>query len=80
MAEQISSLPAHRPQQHITLNVYRTLPPLEDWLADAAEANRKGMVPQWCGGWAEGPFSFDHLESKFVGAIVGLYKPSEPKV
>lgn len=49
----------------------------EGWLAAAAEANRKGMVPQWCGGWAEGPFSFDHLQSKLVGAVIGLYKPKK---
>lgn len=47
----------------------------ERWLAGAEEAKRKGMVPQWCGGWSEGPLTFEHLESKFVGAVIGLYQP-----
>jgi hypothetical protein len=56
----------------------RTITPaeFEDWFASTDEASRKGMVPQWFGGWAEGPFNFDYLESKLVGAVIGLYKPS----
>lgn len=48
----------------------------EEWLAASKEAIRKDMTPQWCGGWAEGPFDRDYLESKLVGAVIGLYKPS----
>jgi hypothetical protein len=48
----------------------------EEWLSSANEATRKGMTPQWCGGWAEGPFDRDHLESKLVGAVIGIFKPS----
>lgn len=50
----------------------------ETWLAAANDATRKGMVPQWCGGWAEGPFDRDYLESKLLGAVIGLHKPSRP--
>lgn len=67
-----------KPRWHV--GSMRTTTPAEfdDWLAAAAEANRKGMLPQWGGGWAEGPFTLDHLESKLVGAVVGLYEPSRP--
>lgn len=34
-----------------------------------------GGIPQWNGAWSEGPFTFDHLESKLVGAVIGLYEP-----
>jgi len=67
------------PRWHVGSMRTTTPAEFEGWLAAAAEANRKGAVPQWCGGWAEGPFSFEYLESKLVGAVIGLYEPSGPK-
>ena len=49
------------PRWHVGSMRTTTPAEFEGWLADAAEANRKGFVPQWCGGWSEGPFSFDNL-------------------
>ncbi|MCZ7488512.1 S24/S26 family peptidase [Rhizobium rhizogenes] len=63
------------PRWHVGSMRTTTPAEFEDWIAAAAEANRKGMLPQWGGGWAEGPFTHDHLKTKLVGAVVGIYKP-----
>lgn len=55
----------------------RSLTPAEyvEWLVRLSLARRDGMLLELPGGWKEGPFTFEHLESKFVGAVIGLYKP-----
>ncbi|NRF12611.1 S24 family peptidase [Agrobacterium pusense] len=69
------------PRWHVGSMRTTTPAEFEDWVAAANEAigKGKGMVPQWCGGWAEGPFTLYHLESKLVGAVVGLYKPTKER-
>ncbi len=43
---------------------------------DETEAMRKaGVIPVWRGGWSDGWMDTDHLASKLVGAIVGIYQP-----
>ncbi|MBN8934326.1 MAG: S24/S26 family peptidase [Rhizobium pusense] len=66
------------PRWHVGSMRTTTPAEFEEWLAASYEAISKGMTPQWCGGWAEGPFTFDHLGSKLVGAVVGIFKPSRP--
>jgi len=34
-----------------------------------------GGIPEWSGSWSDGPLTFEHLESKLVGAVIGLYEP-----
>ena len=55
----------------------RTTSPYEfgEWLKKAKAEQDRGFIPVWTGGWTEGPFTFEHLESKLVGAVIGLYKP-----
>lgn len=47
---------------------------LEAWIAKA----NAGTIPVWTGGWTEGPFTIEHLESKLVGAVIGIYQPRKP--
>ncbi|WP_166096695.1 S24 family peptidase [Rhizobium flavescens] len=46
------------------------------WLKQTEEARAHGAIPTWRGGWTEGPLNLDHLESKLVGAVIGLYQPT----
>ncbi len=57
----------------------RTTSPYEfgEWLEKAKADQARGVVPVWTGGWTEGPFDIDHLESKLVGAVIGLYQPGK---
>ncbi|AVH40644.1 S24/S26 family peptidase [Agrobacterium tumefaciens] len=64
------------PRWHVASMRTTTPAEFEEWIAASNVAVGRGMTPQWCGGWAEGPFTLDHLESKLVGAVVGIFKPS----
>jgi hypothetical protein len=48
----------------------------ETWLAKARTSWAKGQIPTLVAGWSEGPYETDHLESKLVGAVIGVYKPT----
>jgi hypothetical protein len=53
----------------------------EEWLKEADAERRNGAIPVWQGAWTEGPLELDHLESKLVGAVIGLFQPDfiEPR-
>lgn len=63
------------PRWHVGSMRTTTRAEFEEWLTASNDASRRGMTPQWCGGWTEGPFTLEHLESKLVGAVIGLYRP-----
>ncbi|MBB4407068.1 helix-turn-helix transcriptional regulator [Agrobacterium radiobacter] len=74
----------YQSRKEIAWNVgsMRTTSPYEFgvWLEKAKADHARGVVPVWTGGWTEGPFTFEHLESKLVGAVVGLYKPQKVSI
>ena len=49
---------------------------IEGWLEEATEITRRTGVIQQFPGWSDGWFGDDHLESKFLGCVIGLYAPA----
>lgn len=58
----------------------RATPEELDRFLDDVRNNMSKGIPTWTGGWSEGPFALDHLESKLVGAVIGLYQPDVEKM
>ncbi|MGH6861808.1 MAG: hypothetical protein ACRECY_16275 [Phyllobacterium sp.] len=52
-------------------------PDIETWLKSERAAGRVPIYP----GWSEGWFDSEHLQSKLVGAVIGIYQPNfeEPR-
>jgi hypothetical protein len=52
-------------------------PDFQEWMKCERAAGRIPFYPGWSDGW----FDTDHLQSKLVGAVIGIYQPTfvEPK-
>lgn len=62
----------HAPRWNVGSMRTTTREEFEAWLA---EPKKRGAIPEWNRAWTEGPFTIEHLESKLVGAVIGLYQP-----
>lgn len=67
----------HAPRWNVGSMRTTTREEFETWLA---EPIKPGVISEWNRSWTEGPFTLDHLESKLVGAVIGLYQPSVRQV
>lgn len=54
---------------------------INEWIEQATAITARTGVVQQLPGWADGWFNDDHLESKLVGCVIGIYAPAfeEPK-